>query len=257
MQEGPGLAMERALPLLRAAEERYGVQVLFAVESGSRAWGFPSPDSDFDIRFVYRHELPWYLSLSEERDTIEQFEGAELDAGGWEVRKVLRQLKRSNAVCWEWLQSPIVYAEAEPRSTFIAAARPFFSPRAAWHHYRSQLKRLAGSFAVGEDARLKDMLYALRSALAAKWIDERQTPPPMTLGELLLPDLPPELLRLSHDLVDQKRLADEKARALPDTLLLDLVQEILARDERCRDSLPVGQGREEDLDALLMRLVVR
>jgi uncharacterized protein len=89
------------------------INIIYACESGSRAWGFPSPDSDYDVRFIYTHPWPWYLSLEEGADVIdlplEDSPVGVLDIGGWDLRKTLRLMRKSNPVIWEWLQSPMGY----------------------------------------------------------------------------------------------------------------------------------------------------
>lgn len=90
-------------------EAERGVRVLYACESGSRGWGFASPDSDYDVRFIYVHPLPWYLRVSAQRDVIEVPISDELDINGWELRKALGLLKKGNATLIEWLDSPVVY----------------------------------------------------------------------------------------------------------------------------------------------------
>jgi len=92
-------------------EHEYNVVVLQAIESGSRAWGFPSPDSDYDVRFIYAHPKDWYLQLSEERDVIELPINDELDIAGWDLRKALNLANKGNAVVQEWMISPIVYKQ--------------------------------------------------------------------------------------------------------------------------------------------------
>src|SRR3954464_10534874 len=94
---------------LGAIERECGVRILYACESGSRAWGFPSPDSDYDVRIIYIHPPDWYLSIDDKKDTLELPINDELDISGWELRKALRMMRKSNAVIYEWLQSPIVY----------------------------------------------------------------------------------------------------------------------------------------------------
>jgi len=101
-------------------EARFGVRVLYACESGSRGWGFASPDSDYDVRFIYVHSLSWYLKVSAQRDVIEVPISDELDINGWELRKSLGLLKKGNATLIEWLDSPVVYrADAD----FLRAIR--------------------------------------------------------------------------------------------------------------------------------------
>src|ERR1700761_4393139 len=123
---------------LRRVEEECGVRVLFACESGSRAWGFASSDSDYDVRFVYAQPRDHYLSIRERKDVIELPVNAVLDISGWDCRKALQLFLKSNAPLYEWLQSPIVYNE---KSGFAAELRglmtKYFSLRAGGHHYLS------------------------------------------------------------------------------------------------------------------------
>src|SRR5580700_6481627 len=109
---------------LRAVAEREHAVVLLAVESGSRAWGFPSPDSDYDCRFIYARPRNDYLSLYAPRDVIEFPLDRELDVNGWDLAKALRLLLKGNAVVIEWLTSPISYrTDPEFRDAFLALAR--------------------------------------------------------------------------------------------------------------------------------------
>ena len=93
---------------LEAIESQNNVKILYACESGSRAWGFPSKDSDYDIRFIYIHRTEWYLRVdnSRLRDVIEKPIDDELDVSGWELRKALILFKKSNPAFIEWLNSP-------------------------------------------------------------------------------------------------------------------------------------------------------
>jgi predicted nucleotidyltransferase len=75
-------------------ELNYDVHILLAIESGSRAWGFPSPDSDYDVRFVYAYGMETYLSIEPPRDVIERPIDSALDINGWDLRKALRLLVR-------------------------------------------------------------------------------------------------------------------------------------------------------------------
>ncbi len=91
---------------LSELEQEKDIEILFACETGSRAWGFPSPDSDYDVRLIYKHHKDWYLSLSEGKDSIEFFlDNNEIDISGWELRKSLRLLWKSNASILERIQT--------------------------------------------------------------------------------------------------------------------------------------------------------
>lgn len=98
---------------LEALARQHQVTIISAIESGSRSWGFPSPDSDYDVRFVYAHAPEWYIQLDPERDVIELPVNAVLDIGGWDVRKAMTLANSGNSVIQEWLISPLVYREAK------------------------------------------------------------------------------------------------------------------------------------------------
>ena len=127
---------------LNRIESQYDVRVLYAVESGSRAWGFASTDSDFDVRFIYLHKPEWYLSVETKRDVIEEPISDSLDISGWDLRKALGLLRKSNPPLLEWLKSPIVYREnAEFTSSFRALAAKYFSPEKCYLHYLGPVRQ--------------------------------------------------------------------------------------------------------------------
>ncbi|MEO1722159.1 MAG: nucleotidyltransferase domain-containing protein [Pseudomonadota bacterium] len=172
---------------LNDIEREHGVRILFAIESGSRAWGFPSPDSDYDVRFVYAHPVDWYLSLEPGRDVIERPIVGDLDINGWELRKALNLLRKPNPVMLEWLSSPIRYRwEAGVADRLIALAELTAPAAACVHHYlhlgEGQLRQhFEGRDTVG----YKKYFYVLRPALALRWV--RLNPsdaPPMNIQEM-------------------------------------------------------------------------
>lgn len=168
-------------------ERDFSVRILLAVESGSRAWGFPSPDSDYDVRFVYVHRRDWYLSLFEGRDVIELPIEGDLDINGWDLRKALRLLLKPNPVLLEWLRSPVVYrADHKSFARLSSLAGRVAHQRASVHHYLhladSQYRRF---IADRPEIRLKKYFYVLRPVLALMWLRERPTEPvPMSVPEL-------------------------------------------------------------------------
>lgn len=170
---------------LAALERKHQVQVLFACESGSRGWGFASPDSDYDVRFVYVNRLPWYLTVEPGRDVIEQPISGELDINGWDLRKTLQLLRESNPTLLEWLRSPIVYRQAPPWADRLRAlAEDGFSPVRGYHHYVSMARKNLREHLYGELVRYKKYLYVLRPLLAARWIREGRGAPPMRFAAL-------------------------------------------------------------------------
>ena len=160
---------------LNAIEYKSNVRILYACESGSRAWGFASPDSDYDVRFIYVHPREHYLSVDEQRDVIELPINDLLDINGWELRKALRLFKKSNGPLYEWLQSPVVYDQNNEFIDDLKNLMPhYFSPRANMHHYLSMAKTVFESDLAGGEVRLKKYFYALRPILACRWIADRR-----------------------------------------------------------------------------------
>ncbi|RDC61894.1 nucleotidyltransferase domain-containing protein [Adhaeribacter pallidiroseus] len=170
---------------LRAVEKEYGVSILLACETGSRAWGFSSPDSDYDVRFIYRHPASNYLALNEPQDHIEYLK-EDLDLVGWDVRKSLKLLLKSNAAMFERLQSPIIYQQqGNFRKQLQALAPAYFSGQAGLHHYASMAFNYYKTCVPAEAVKLKSYFYLLRTTLASLWIVEKCRIPPMWFQELL------------------------------------------------------------------------
>ena len=170
---------------LREVEKEYGISILLACETGSRAWGFPSPDSDYDVRFIYRYPASNYLALDNPKDSIEYLK-EDLDLVGWDIRKSLQLLLKSNAALFERLQSPIIYQQqAGFRELLHALAPAFFSGRAGLHHYSSMAFNYYKACAPLVEVKLKSYFYLLRTTLASLWIVEHQSMPPLQFQELL------------------------------------------------------------------------
>src|SRR5262247_4109675 len=169
-------------------ERAQGVRVLFAVESGSRAWGFPSPDSDYDVRFVYRHPRDWYLSLVERRDVIERpLDADDHDISGWDLRKALQLLLRSNPPLYEWLVSPIVYREDGTTMAALRglAERGYAQKTMGWHYLRMADRTYKTHFGRRTAANLKKYFYVIRPLCALAWLVQCGSLPPMSMSALL------------------------------------------------------------------------
>ncbi|CAM3516797.1 MULTISPECIES: nucleotidyltransferase domain-containing protein [Saccharibacillus] len=170
---------------LSRIEREEKVRILYACESGSRAWGFPSQDSDYDVRFLYVREPDWYLSIFERRDVIERPISDLLDVNGWDLRKALRLFRKSNPPLLEWLQSPIVYRELPEAAAQIRdLAGPSFSPKACMFHYLHMARGNYRDYLQGETVRSKKYFYVLRPLLACAWIERYNELPPMTFDTL-------------------------------------------------------------------------
>lgn len=203
---------ERVLDELKRIEREHNVTVLYACESGSRAWGFASTDSDYDVRFVYVERPEWFVQVDAPRDVIERPLDDELDVSGWELRKTLGLLRKSNPTLLEWLDSPLVYrSETAATRRLRELAEVFYSPPAARNHYLSMAKKNFRGYLQGEEVRFKKYFYVLRPLLAVRWIDQGRGRPPMTFTDLLTTVDDQALLDEVAELLVLKRNADEAA----------------------------------------------
>ena len=147
---------------LSEIEAREQVRILHAVESGSRAWGFASPDSDYDVRFVYVREPEFYLRLNKTRDVIEWQLDDTLDINGWDLSKALQLLHKSNPTLFEWNSSPIVYHTTTEWEKIAAIIERYFVAKSGLYHYLSTAKSNYREHLKGETVKYKKYFYVLR-----------------------------------------------------------------------------------------------
>lgn len=199
---------------LNSIRTENAVTVLLAIESGSRAWGFPSPDSDYDCRFIYLRPADHYLALFPERDVIETVFDGELDVNGWDLQKALKLLLKGNAVVIEWLTSPIVYTgDSQFRKDMIDLARVIADRSLVGRHYLHLGKRQRKAyFANDKEVALKKIFYALRPAAALRWLrlHEGKAIAPMHFPALMQEcDVPTTVADIVQALTAQKAVTRE------------------------------------------------
>jgi predicted nucleotidyltransferase len=178
---------KKILNRIKTAEKEHGVRVLYAIESGSRAWGFESPDSDYDVRFIYAHPKNWYVAvdLEEKRDVIEYDIIDEIDINGWDVRKALKLFSKLNPTIVEWLQSPIVYIDD---NHFASQTRKLldniYSVEKGIYHYRSMAKTNYKGYLRVPLVPIKKYFYVLRPLLSIRWLEKYNKPAPIVFDQL-------------------------------------------------------------------------
>jgi uncharacterized protein len=239
---------------LKRIEEEEQVRIVYACESGSRAWGFPSKDSDYDVRFIYIRPVDWYLSIFEKRDVIERPISNMLDINGWDLRKALNLFRKSNPPLLEWLQSPIKYYERFSVAEQIRSMSPLtFSPKSCMYHYLNMAKGNYREYLQGDQVKIKKYFYVLRPILACGWIERYNGMPPMEfdrLVEALIPE-DSELYTVVQQLLSRKKAGDEldyEPRLNP---INDYLEERIAYFEKAAVLLPSGEGtRDQQLDTL-------
>lgn len=239
---------EEIVQALKRTGEQHGVRVLYAVESGSRAWGFASPNSDYDVRFVYAHDLDGYLTVQQKRDVIEEMLPNDIDLAGWDLRKTLHLMKKSNPSLFEWLHSPIVYAE-DPAfmAEFRTLAQHWYSEHRIFLHYMHMAQGNWKTYLQGEEVSRKKYLYVLRPTLACRWIEEGRGGVPMAFEELLV-TVNDETKNSIHRLVQEKMAGDELAVGPQDPVLHKFLAEEMERlPEVCPAEIEAPDIRELDV----------
>jgi predicted nucleotidyltransferase len=231
--------MQNIKEILRNIETKYNIKVLQACETGSRAWGFPSPDSDYDIRFIYRHERDWYLSLNNQKDTIEILDG-DLDITGWDLRKCLKLLKKSNVPLIERFQSPIeYYSDEDFKESFKKLIREYYSPIASFYHHYSLATKFWEELKDENDIRLKAFFYLVRSLLSCNWIIKNCDVLPMHIDGLMR-CINDDLRTYLRGLVALKATVGEKYLHPKDEKLQSVVLSLFDFVESNKNDLPVN-----------------
>lgn len=226
---------------LRIIEQKENVKVLLAVESGSRAWGFESPDSDYDVRFIYAREPETYLRLDKARDVLEYPISDLLDISGWDISKALSLLHGSNPTLYEWFDSRIVYAQKPGFKESMASLLDlYFSPKKCIGHYLHMAKNNSKDFLKGDIVRLKKYFYVLRSLLAARWIVRRNEPAPILFLELVNSEMPSDLRPIVDDLLEKKKHASEVKNIDKIDILNDYIDSLTAEVSDAMDRIPAA-----------------
>jgi len=243
-------------------EREHHVRLPLAIESGSRAWGFPSPDSDYDCRFIFVRFEDDYLSLRPERDVIETPLVGDLDLNGWDLAKALRLMLKGNAVVLEWLRSPIAYRfDAGFRDAFLELARACADRRLIGRHYLHLGERQRRTyFGDGKEIALKKLFYALRPAAASRWLRAHpdEAVPPMHFPTLLAECEPPtDVAQLAAELIGRKAETRELGTGpLPAPIAAFIEQELAAaRDTFETGPVTASQEAKDKADAFFRAIV--
>lgn len=195
---------DKILAKLNEIERIQNVRILLSVESGSRAWGFASPDSDYDVRFIYVRPMKDYLRLDKVRDVIELPIEDELDISGWDLSKALTLMRSSNPTLFEWLCSPIVYLKTDIVQKLTETAEHCFSIKISLYHYLNMAKKAKYDSLTDNTIKIKKYCYILRALLACRWILDTGTMPPVLFETLKESCLPKELCPPVEKLLEKK-----------------------------------------------------
>ncbi|SMC87709.1 nucleotidyltransferase domain-containing protein [Pedobacter africanus] len=238
-------------------EQTENIKILYACESGSRAWGFASPDSDFDVRFIYSRNIDQYLSIRDVSDVVGLPVNEVLDIGGWDIKKALKLFLKSNGPLYEWLQSPIVYSENSGLAAELRSLMPrYFSLRAGANHYLSMAYHTLTEDLQAEQVKLKRYFYALRPALACMWVLINKEVPPMEFEPLRTIIKEQEIQEAIAELMERKQASDEKQLVPPVTILNNWLADQLKWCKQEVSSLPADRNDTTELDEVFRRYIL-
>jgi predicted nucleotidyltransferase len=237
---------------LARLERDDGIAVVYACESGSRAWGFESQDSDYDVRFLYVRPAAWYLSIAPGRDVVERPVSDQLDISGWDLRKALQLLRKSNPPLLEWLQSPIVYRQQAAILSRLRALMPrYYSPAVCYFHYLHMAEGNYREYLRGQQVWLKKYFYVLRPVLACRWIERECGVVPMEFSVLVARVVEDDHLGDAiDDLVERKKAGEELDRGPRIPVLSDFLDRESSRLS-AKHAMPSVRAPIEPLDEIL------
>lgn len=241
---------------LRRIEKENNIKILLAVESGSRAWGFSSPDSDYDVRFIYVHDPKWYFSVASQPDTIDYMsEDRLLDFSGWELRKTLQLLAKTNPNLSDWLLTDKIYlADRKFLQRIQEAQANFYNPINAMYHFFNIAKRHDEGYLRRNGCTLKKFLYFLRGVLACEYIEQHKKHPPVDFRTLVNETVKDSVMREKiQDLLDLKTRSKESDEVIVDYSLQRFAFELYdSIAKRLGDFRPeLNKHNWADLDSLL------
>jgi len=246
---------EKILRELRKIEEQENVKIIMAIESGSRAWGFASPDSDYDVRFIYVRKKEDYLKLEGIRDVIEWKLDETLDINGWDIKKALQLLYKSNPTVFEWCVSPIVYMQRKEFTWLKELLPEYFSLKKSLFHYWHMAETNYREYLKGDEVRVKKYFYVLRPLMAAKWILDKKTAPPMLFDDLVEAELDDELRPELTRLLELKRILPEMGMAPKIQIINDYIERVMPEIKIIAEGLEEGVSDWGTLNELFLRMV--
>lgn len=240
---------ELILSKLKEIEEKEHVKIILAVESGSRAWGFSSVDSDYDVRFIYVRKVNDYLRLDKNRDVIEWQLDDVYDINGWDLQKALFLLYRSNPTLFEWASSPIVYKKTDEWKKIEKIMFTYFNPQKSLYHYINTAKKNYRSF--DKKVKLKKYFYVLRPLFCCSYIIKNLTSPPVLFEQLDFGEINKEVKQL----LERKKNSQESQVITRIAVIDDYIERSLQMYENT--SLPSNKSNYKILDDLFLDIVLK
>lgn len=256
-EEFKGTVRDLIMERIKEIEEKEHVRVLHVIESGSRAWGFASPDSDYDVRFIYVRDRNFYLSLENNKDFIDWELNEVLDINGWDLKKALQHFHKSNATLFEWSNSPVVYYTSDEwKQLYESVAYKYFACKATMYHYYGTANKNYHEYLMEDMVKYKKYFYVLRPILACKWIEERKCPPPVLFDELINAVLENEMKPTVEELIAKKVKMSESDKAPKIEMINKYIEEKLVYYKMLLETMPDDRNPDwRPLNEAFIRMV--
>ncbi len=244
---------------LKAVEREHNLRVVFACESGSRAWGFASNDSDFDVRFIFVRPVEAYLKLRPPSDAFDLQGNDDFDLAGWDIRKTAELMRKSNSPLLEWLDSPIIYERDEAVSARLIELRDrYFDPKKSVYHYLSLAGGIFGKYLDGNPQPVrKKYLYAIRPLACIRYIEQHGCQPPTRFESVLEGiDLEGEVRNAIGQLVADKKASREIGVGASDPILNNWITTTLKHGQAIAESLSPNDISNHELDSMVAEAIL-
>ncbi len=228
-------------------EQREQVRIIWAVEAGSRAWGFPSPNSDYDVRFIYIRDKREYLRLEEIRDSMDAQQDDLLDIEGWDLRRVLRMVYRSTPEVHEWFASPTIYRSTPEAEEMKKLLPEYFSVKKCARNYLHVASLDFRTYFRDDEVWLIKYFYLLRQMLQAKWLLEEKSIPPMLFEELVRLKLDDEWKDYILELLQKKKVTSELGKANRNKKLIEYIDQCISKMQEDVSALPDDGKKSWDM----------
>jgi uncharacterized protein len=241
---------------LKRLENQNEIKILLAVESGSRAWGFSSKDSDWDVRYIYVHKLDWYLKIDQLKDNQEEILENYIDLAGWELKKALKLFRKSNPPLLEWLRSPIVYKDEYFFSELLREmSKEYFNSQSCMHHYLHMAEGNFKNYLQNDLVRVKKYFYVLRPILACDWIFNYNSVPPMEFQSLVESEVKELEIKVIIEQLLARKISGEELDIEPKIQLLNdfLEAKIVFYSNYLKLKKNISKPDTERLDMLFMQ----
>ena len=177
---------DKIMTLLHDLERQHNIRILMAVNYGSRCFGYSSSESDWDVRFIYVHQPEWYFSIAKTEDVIEMMIAEDhLDIEGYDLKKALNLLARTNPIESDWLHANDYYIlDKDFLHNMLAFESQCYNRHHAMYHFYSISVKHNQRY-LDKEVTLKRFIYYMRGLLSCRWVEQNGSHPPVNVDELI------------------------------------------------------------------------